>query len=111
MLQNKHDRGQNPDKNKNIACQLQYRIIPIKRPGHLCKSPVSHFRWALTEMLKTVQKIATYTVKSRNMCAWGSSFQWFMGIIDGSTRANRPNRKCLLGATSGIIEKKTWVGA
>ena len=35
----------------------------------------------------------------------GSSFQWFMGIICGSTRANRPNRRCLLGATSGIIEK------
>ena len=43
------------------------------------------------------------------MCAWGSSFQWFMGIIGGSTRANRPNRRCrdgrLLGATCGIIEK------
>ena len=48
------------------------------------------------------------------MCP-GSSFQWFMGIIGGSTRANRPNRRCmgwrLLGATCGIIEKKTWVGA
>ena len=48
------------------------------------------------------------------MCAWGSSFQWFKGIIGGCTRANRPNRKCrggrLLGATCGII-KKTWVGA
>ena len=44
------------------------------------------------------------------MCAGGSSFQWFMGIIGGSTRANRPNRRCLLGAISGIIEK-TWVGA
>ena len=48
------------------------------------------------------------------MCAWGSSFQWFMGIIGGSTRANRPNRRCmgehLLGATCGIIEKKHgWV--
>ena len=40
------------------------------------------------------------------MCAWGSSFQWFMGIIGGSTRSNRPNRRCLLGATSRIIEKK-----
>ena len=39
------------------------------------------------------------------MCAWGSSFQWFMGIIGGSTRANRPNRRCLLAATGGIIEK------
>ena len=32
-----------------------------------------------------------------------------MGIIGGSTRTNRPNRRCLLGATSGatsgIIEK------
>ena len=32
-----------------------------------------------------------------------------MGIIGGSTRANRPNRRCrggcLLGATCGIIEK------
>ena len=41
-----------------------------------------------------------------NMCAWGSSFQWFMGIIGGS---NRPNRRCrggrLLGATCGIIDK------
>ena len=39
----------------------------------------------------------------------GSSFQWFMGIIGGSTRANRPNRRCrsghLLGSTCGIIEK------
>ena len=32
------------------------------------------------------------------MCAWGSSFQWFMGIIGGSTRANRPNRMCRVGA-------------
>ena len=39
------------------------------------------------------------------MCAWGSSFQWFIGIIGGSTGANRPNRRCLLVATSGIIEK------
>ena len=42
------------------------------------------------------------------MSAWGSSFQWFMGIIGGSTRANRPNRMCrgghILGATWGIIE-------
>ena len=56
-----------------------------------------------------MQKIATITVNSRNMCAWGSSFQWFMGIIGRSTRANRPNRRCrggrLLGATCGIIEK------
>ena len=44
------------------------------------------------------------------MCAWGASFQWVMGIIGGSTRANRPNRRCLLGATSGIIGQKTWVG-
>ena len=49
------------------------------------------------------------------MCAQGSSFQWFMGIIGGSTRANKPNRRCrggrLLGSTCGIIEKKKhgWV--
>ena len=42
------------------------------------------------------------------MCAWGSSFQYFMGKIGGSTRANRPNR--LLGATCGIIGKKTMGG-
>ena len=41
---------------------------------------------------------------------WASSFQWFMGIIGGSTRANRPiKRRCkggrLLGATCGIIGK------
>ena len=41
--------------------------------------------WALIVMLKNSA--------SRNMCAWGSSFQWFMGIIGGSTRANRPNRR------------------
>ena len=52
------------------------------------------------------------TVKSHNMCAWGSSFQWCMGIIGGSTKANRPtcNRRCrgrrLLDATCGIIEEK-----
>ena len=43
------------------------------------------------------------------MCAMGFRFQWFMGIIGGSTRANRPNRRCrggrLFGATCGIIEK------
>ena len=48
------------------------------------------------------------------MCAWGSSFQWFMGIIGRSTRVNRPNHRCrggrLLGATCGIIEEKPWVG-
>ena len=55
---------------------------------------VSHIRWALIEMLKN-------TVKSRNMCVWGSSFQWFMGIIGGSTRANRPNRRCRGGRLLG----------
>ena len=59
-----------------------------------------------------------------NICAWGSSFQWFMlrliyllvsgfmGIIGGSTRANRPNRRCrgrrLLGATCGLLKKHGW---
>ena len=47
------------------------------------------------------------------MCAWGYSFQWFIGIIGRSTRANRPNRRCrggrLLGATWGFIgEKHGW---
>ena len=32
------------------------------------------------------------------MCVWGPSFQWFMGIIGGSTRANRPIITGLLGA-------------
>ena len=47
-----------------------------------------------------------------NMCACclGSSFQWSMGLIGRSTRANRPNHRCmgghLLGATQGIIEGK-----
>ena len=47
------------------------------------------------------------------MCAyWGSSFQWFMGMIGHiSTRVNRPNDRCSLGATGGIIEKKTCVAA
>ena len=40
------------------------------------------------------------------MCVCGSSFQWFMGIIGGSTRANRPNRRFIRCSTSGIIGKK-----
>ena len=48
------------------------------------------------------------------MCAWGSSFQWFMGIIGGSTRAiglisGSDGR--LLGASCGIFEETKWVGA
>ena len=41
----------------------------------------------------------------------GSSFQWFMGAIGGSTRANRPNRRCrgggfLVTLLCGITGKK-----
>ena len=84
-----------------------YSIILISDQG----TYTSHFRWALIEMLKNSAKHRYITVKSHNMCAWRSSFQWFKGIIGGSTSANRPNRRCrggrLLGATCEIIGKKT----
>ena len=35
------------------ACIRMYRIIPVKRPGHLY---VSHFRWAFIDMLKNSAK-------------------------------------------------------
>ena len=46
------------------------------------------------------------------MCVWGSSFYglglWFMGIIGGSTRANRPNR--LLGVLLVELLRKNMGG-
>ena len=49
-----------------------------------------------------------------NIFTWGSSFQWFMGAIGGSSRVNRPNCRCRGGRLIvGTLWNywKTWVGA
>ena len=50
-------------------------------------------------MLKTLYR--TERKWTSNIWAWGSSFQWFIGVIGGSTRANRPNQ------SSHVFQK--WV--